>query len=121
MLGVAQNYRRSILRDREVEMIHRGVQYARAVASTTKRIGRYPTSIEQLENTNKIRYLRKRYKDPMSPDGAVEARSCHRYKAEDRRRRNAGWRNCNRNWSRQRELEREQEQASLPARQPLPL
>ena len=27
MLGVARNYRRSILRDREVEMIHRGEQY----------------------------------------------------------------------------------------------
>ncbi len=31
MLEVARNYRRSIMRDREVEMIHRGDQYARAV------------------------------------------------------------------------------------------
>jgi type II secretory pathway pseudopilin PulG len=69
MLGVARNYRRSILRDREVEMIHRGDQYERAVKRFYKKNGRYPTSIEQLEDNNKIRYLRKRYKDPMSPDG----------------------------------------------------
>jgi hypothetical protein len=70
MLEVAQNYRRSILREREVEMIHRGVQYERAVRIYyRKNNGSYPTSIEQLENTNKVRYLRKRYKDPMSPDG----------------------------------------------------
>jgi type II secretory pathway pseudopilin PulG len=69
MLGVAGNYRRTILRDREVEMIHRGVQYERAVRLYYHKVGAYPTSIEQLENTNKIRYLRKRYKDPMSRDG----------------------------------------------------
>ena len=69
MLGVAGNYRRSILRDREVEMIHRGVQYERAVRLYYHKVGSYPTTIEQLENTNKIRYLRKRYKDPMSRDG----------------------------------------------------
>ena len=69
MLEVARNYRRSILRDREVEMIHRGEQYERAVKRFYKKNGRYPTSLEQLEDNNKIRYLRKRYKDPMSPDG----------------------------------------------------
>ncbi len=70
MLGVARNYRRSIVRDREVEMMHRGDQYARAVKRFYKKNGSYPTSIEQLEKTNNIRYLRKRYKDPMSPAGA---------------------------------------------------
>jgi hypothetical protein len=69
MLGVEGNYRRSILRDREVEMIHRGVQYERAVRRYYLKFGGYPTTIEQLENTNKLRFLRKRYKDPMSPDG----------------------------------------------------
>lgn len=58
-----------IKRDRETEMIHRGVQYARAVKKFYKKFGRYPTSIEQLENTNNIRFLRKRYADPMSPNG----------------------------------------------------
>src|ERR1035437_3870894 len=69
MLEVARNFRRGIIRDREVEMMHRGDQYARAVKRYYKKNGNYPSSIEQLEQTNKIRYLRKRYKDPMSPDG----------------------------------------------------
>ena len=69
LLQVSANYRRSIVRDREVEMIHRGVQYERAVQRYYRKVGSYPTSIEQLENTNKVRFLRKRYKDPMSRDG----------------------------------------------------
>ena len=70
MLGVARNYRRGIIRDREVEMMHRGDQYSRAIKRYYKKNGTYPNSIEQLEKANNIRYLRKRYKDPMSPDGA---------------------------------------------------
>jgi type II secretory pathway pseudopilin PulG len=69
MLGVARNYKRELQRDREVEMIHRGVQYERAVRRYYIKFGTYPNSIEQLENTNNVRFLRKRYKDPMSPDG----------------------------------------------------
>ncbi len=69
MMGVARNYRRSIVRDREVEMMHRGDQYSRAVKRFYKKNGSYPTSLEQLEKMNNIRYLRKRYKDPMSPNG----------------------------------------------------
>ena len=59
----------AIKRDREIEMIHRGTQYARAVKKYYKKFGRYPTTIEQLENTNNIRFLRKRYTDPMAKDG----------------------------------------------------
>jgi type II secretory pathway pseudopilin PulG len=55
-----------IKRDREEEMIHRGVQYSRAVRGYYKKFGRYPTKIEDLENTNHIRFLRKRYKDPLN-------------------------------------------------------
>src|SRR5580700_1179018 len=55
-----------IKRDREEEMIHRGVQYSRAIRAYYKKLGRYPTKIEDLENTNNQRYLRKRYKDPLS-------------------------------------------------------
>ncbi len=69
MLGLAVNYRRSIVREREVEMIHRGVQYERAVQLYYRKMGSYPPTIEALENTNQIRFLRKRYKDPMSLDG----------------------------------------------------
>ena len=53
-------------RDREEEMIHRGVQYSRAVRRYYKKFGRYPTRLEDLENTNNMRFLRKRYKDPIS-------------------------------------------------------
>ncbi len=56
-------------RDREEEMIHRGAQYARAIKRFYRKFGRYPNTIEQLENTNNIRFLRKQYKDPMSQDG----------------------------------------------------
>jgi type II secretory pathway pseudopilin PulG len=55
-----------IKRDREEEMIHRGVQYSRAVRKYFKAFGRYPTRIEELENTNNQRFLRHRYKDPIT-------------------------------------------------------
>jgi type II secretory pathway pseudopilin PulG len=50
--------------DREEEMIHRGVQYARAIRAYYKKFGRYPMKIEDLENTSNLRFLRRRYKDP---------------------------------------------------------
>jgi len=55
-----------IKRDREEEMIHRGVQYSRAIRLYYKKFGRYPTKLEDLENTNQLRFLRKRYKDPLT-------------------------------------------------------
>src|ERR1051326_2343189 len=55
-----------IKRDREEEMIHRGVQYSRAIRAYYKKFGRYPAKIEDLENTNQLRFLRKRYKDPLT-------------------------------------------------------
>lgn len=53
-----------IKRDREEEMIHRGCQYSRAIRAYYRKFGRYPVKLEDLENTNDIRFLRKRYKDP---------------------------------------------------------
>src|SRR5215472_4453321 len=58
-----------IKRDREEEMIHRGTEYARAIRKFYKKFGRYPGNLEQLDNTNQIRFLRKRYKDPLAKDG----------------------------------------------------
>ena len=55
-----------IKRDREEEMIHRGVQYSRAIRAYYRKFGRYPAKIEDLENTNQLRFLRKRYKDPLT-------------------------------------------------------
>ena len=53
-------------RDQEEEMIHRGVQYSRAVRLYFKKFGRFPKRIEELEKTNNVRLLRKRYKDPIT-------------------------------------------------------
>jgi hypothetical protein len=55
-----------IKRDREEELIHRGVQYSRAVRKFIKAVGRYPNTVEELENTNNVRFLRRRYKDPIT-------------------------------------------------------
>jgi len=69
MTAAAPYLTTQIKRDREIEMIHRGEQYARAVKRYYRKFGRYPGRIEDLEKTNNIRFLRKRYKDPMSADG----------------------------------------------------
>ena len=56
-----------IKRDKEEELIHRGKDYATAVKRFAhKNGGRYPASIEQLENTNHVRFLRKKYVDPIT-------------------------------------------------------
>lgn len=55
-----------IQRDRELEAINRGNQYKRALRLYYKKFQNYPTSLDQLEKTNDIRYLRKRYVDPMT-------------------------------------------------------
>lgn len=55
-----------IRRDREEEMIHRGVQYSRAIRLYVKKFGRYPTQIKDLEDTNNMRFLRRAYKDPIT-------------------------------------------------------
>src|SRR5208282_4525985 len=57
-----------IKRDREEELRHRGSAYMRAIQHFYKKFGRYPSRIEELENTNNLRFLRKRYTDPMNVD-----------------------------------------------------
>jgi len=63
--AIAQRVRR----EREIELIHRGRQYAHAIRLFYRKFGRYPVRLEELENTNNVRFLRRRYKDPMTPDG----------------------------------------------------
>src|ERR1700730_17480907 len=53
-------------RDREEELVHRGVQYSRAIRAYFKKFGQYPTKLEDLESANNLRFLRKRYKDPIT-------------------------------------------------------
>jgi type II secretory pathway pseudopilin PulG len=55
-----------IERDREEELIHRGVQYSRAIKKYFKKFGRYPTKLEDLDSSNNTRFLRKHYKDPVT-------------------------------------------------------
>jgi type II secretory pathway pseudopilin PulG len=55
-----------IRRDKELELYHRGMQYTRAIRMYYKKFQRYPTSLDQLENSNNIRFLRKRYNDPFT-------------------------------------------------------
>jgi type II secretory pathway pseudopilin PulG len=53
-------------REQEVETVRRGNAYVRAIEVYYLKMGHYPTTIDQLEKTNDIRFLRKRYTDPMT-------------------------------------------------------
>jgi type II secretory pathway pseudopilin PulG len=64
--AIVPSLTQQIKRDREEELIHRGVEYSRAVRHYYKKFGRYPTRIEDLQSTNAVRFLRKRYKDPIT-------------------------------------------------------
>ena len=57
-MAMAPRFVQQAKRDREEEMIHRGTEYARAIKKYYKKFGRYPANLEQLENTNQIRFLR---------------------------------------------------------------
>src|SRR6202051_1301926 len=68
LLAVLPEIGQQIKRDREEEMRHRGTSYMRAIQHFYKKTGRYPSRLEELDNTNNIRYLRKHYKDPINRD-----------------------------------------------------
>ena len=55
-----------VQRDRELETMHRGKQYIRAVQLYYHKFQAYPPNIEALVKTNEIRFLRKRYIDPIT-------------------------------------------------------
>ena len=70
-----------IKREREEELVHRGKDYATAIKRFVhKNGGQYPLSVEQLENTNHVRFLRKKYKDPMT--GESDWKMVHAGEAE---------------------------------------
>ena len=71
LLTVLPEIGQQIRRDREEEMRHRGTAYMRAIQHFYKKFGRYPSRIEELENTNNLRFIRKRYKDPINRDAAT--------------------------------------------------
>ena len=69
LLRSAPSIAQQIRREREEELIHRGRQYAIAVKRFYKKFGRYPARLEELEGTNNMRFLRRRFKDPMTESG----------------------------------------------------
>jgi type II secretory pathway pseudopilin PulG len=62
----AQRIAQQIQREKELELIHRGNEYKAAIKKYFRKFGQYPVSLDQLENTNNMRFLRKRYKDPIT-------------------------------------------------------
>jgi type II secretory pathway pseudopilin PulG len=76
VLGVAApKVAQGLRREQEVETIHRGNQFVRAVQMYYRKVGHYPGSMEELEKTNNVRFLRQRYVDPMT--GKVDWRLIH--------------------------------------------
>jgi hypothetical protein len=77
------NWQKAMQREREEELIFRGKQYMRAIKLWQLKFPRtWPTTIDALLNTNNTRFLRKRWKDPitnseewrlikMNPDGSI--------------------------------------------------
>jgi type II secretory pathway pseudopilin PulG len=55
-----------IQRDKEEELFDRGMQYERAIRIFYRKLNAYPGNLDALEKTNNIRFLRKRYKDPIT-------------------------------------------------------
>jgi type II secretory pathway pseudopilin PulG len=64
-----------IKREKEEELVHRGRDYCTAIKKFYHKNGTYPLSLEQLEDTNHMRFLRKRYKDPIT--GEADWRLIH--------------------------------------------
>jgi len=55
---------KEIQRDRELETMHRGKQYIRAVQLYYKKFSAYPPNVDALVKSNQIRFLRRKYIDP---------------------------------------------------------
>ncbi len=56
----------SAQRTREQTLIYRGEQYARGVQLYFRQYHKYPESLDDLEKSDGVRFLRRRYKDPIT-------------------------------------------------------
>ncbi|MDR3753328.1 MAG: hypothetical protein P4K93_04505 [Terracidiphilus sp.] len=66
-LGIAApQVAKSIQRDKDLETYHRGLQYRRAIQLYYKKFNAYPPNVDALVKTNDIRFLRKKYVDPIT-------------------------------------------------------
>ena len=66
MSVAAPRIARQIQLDRERETMERGKQYIRAIQLYYRQFQAYPPNLDALVKTNEIRFLRKKYKDPMT-------------------------------------------------------
>ncbi len=57
---------RDLRRDKEVESAHRAEQYVRAIRLYYRKFNSYPPSLEALEKSNNVRFLRHQYVDPLT-------------------------------------------------------
>lgn len=62
-------------RDKEALLVDRGEEYTRAIQLYVQKFQKYPQSIDELETTNNVRFLRKRFRDPIT--GEDEWRLIH--------------------------------------------
>jgi type II secretory pathway pseudopilin PulG len=81
--GAVINWQKAMQREREEELIFRGKQFMRAIELWQRKFpGTYPMTIEALLSTSNTRFLRKKWKDPitnsddwrlikMNPDGSI--------------------------------------------------
>ncbi len=65
---VAPNIKTEGQREKEKEMIWRGKQYARGIKLYYRKLGRFPTSVDDLTKpkVGSLRFMRQAYKDPMN-------------------------------------------------------
>ena len=71
---------KDLRRDKEVESEHRAQQYVRAIRLYYAKTKAYPPSMEALEKTNNIRFLRQKYTDPLT--GKADWRIIHQPKTK---------------------------------------
>lgn len=57
---------KQLQRDKELESEHRAHQYVRAIRLYYRKFKTYPPSMEALETSNNVRFLRKQYVDPLT-------------------------------------------------------
>jgi hypothetical protein len=57
---------KSIQRDHDLETFQRGKQYRRAIQLYYRKFHAYPPNVDALVNTNQIKFLRKKYTDPIT-------------------------------------------------------
>lgn len=58
--------RTELQRDQELETVHRGQQYIRAIQLYYRRFHAFPPNADALVETNGVRFLRRKYIDPMT-------------------------------------------------------